>query len=599
MILKIVLIVLGFGVTIFVHELGHFLMARRAGVRVEVFSIGFGPRLFTFLRRGGTDYIVSLIPIGGYVKMLGQDDLPSRKKADLTEDHYLAKTPLQRFGIISAGVVMNALLAYALMVSALWIGIEFIAPEVGKVELGMPAAAEGGFEPGDVILEMNGKPVYTFIDVQTNVALAGEEKALTFTVLRNGEKKRVVLSPVKPDPRLLPGGGPPVARIGISPPLSRVIESMPVDSEAYRRGLRPGMEVMSVVFDETGEKVTRPERMLYLFSRSPGKPVSITYRGFDGRVHTIRCRVESHPYEGFAMPPVVGVIPGGPADKAGLRTGDLVTAVNDVPVHAYHDILDVMSRYAGEGEVTVAVKRGGGSTVCRISPYYCRAEKRYLLGIYYPPRGERFKDVISTVHYVDPRWAEKIPLMPGDRIESIKLLSPEGEKRIFEVTYVRKGKRAVCRYPAAPARSGYLFTFSFKRILLRKGFFQAFGYSFVRYFEELKRIYVFLERIVTGRMSPKMIGGPIQIANVTYHVADYGMGYVFYLFSLIGLSLAVINILPVPVLDGGLLVFILYEMIRGKPASEKVQLVAQYIGLVLLAMLIIFVTYNDIMRLIR
>ena len=119
-----------------------------------------------------------------------------------------------------------------------------------------------------------------------------------------------------------------------------------------------------------------------------------------------------------------------------------------------------------------------------------------------------------------------------------------------------------------------------------------------QYQENCCQTNIFLGKLVTGKMSAKMIGGPVQIANITYKVADFGIGYFLYLFSLIGLSLAVINILPVPVLDGGILVFLIYEMIRGKPASEKVQLAAQYVGLGLLLFLIIFVTYNDIMRLI-
>lgn len=595
MILKIILIALGFGITVFIHELGHFIMARRAGVRVEVFSIGFGPKLFTFLERGGTKYILSLIPLGGYVKMLGQDDLPSKQKKEISEDHYLAKTPLQRMGIICAGVVMNSILAYVLMISALWIGIDFIAPEVGKVEVGSPAAQKGGFEPGDIIREMNGKPIDTFIDVKTNVALAGRDKQLHFTVERDGKEKKITVVPEKSKQYNTPRGLPSMQKIGIVPAHSPVVQSINEDSEAYRQGIKPGMEILSVRFVGEDDVMRRPERISFATAVNPGKKVEIKYKDAGGTVRTVTSVIPCSIYPGFMTTPVVGVIPDGPAHRAGLETGDIVTAIYGRTVNGWADIHYICAEIPEDTDrIKVQVKRKKKDRIYEVESYFCRAEGRHWLGLYLPGELEEYRDLARTVYYIEPELNDRCLLQTGDIIKEVKPKDTD----TYVVTYSRDGEESTVSYPALKGRSGLLMGFGPKRTTLRKGVFTAFGYSFVRYWLELKRIYIFLYRLITGGMSPEMIGGPVQIANITYKVADFGFGYFLYLFSLIGLSLAVINILPVPVLDGGILVFLIYEMIRGKPASEKVQVAAQYAGLALLLILIVFVTYNDIMKVI-
>ena len=598
MILKIILIVLGFGITVFIHELGHYIMARWAGVRVEVFSIGFGPKIFTFLERGGTKYILSLIPLGGYIKMLGQEDLPSKQKNPVTEDHYLAKTPLQRMGIICAGVVMNSILAYVLMLSALWIGIDFIAPEVGKVEVGSPAAENGAFEPGDIVKEMNGKPIHTFIDIKTNVALAGENATFNFTVDRNGEEKAVTITSKKSEKHNTPRGLPQMAQLGITPALSPVVHSIDTDSDVYKKGLKPGMKILSVRVEGQEGKIRKPERIIYITAVNPGKIIDIEYEDDSGNVHTVSTKIPSRFYCGFMTTPVVGVIPGGPAEEAGLLTGDILLMVHGRKINGWQDILDVSGELPpGIDEVKVQVQRGDEQLIYIIKPYFCKAEVRSMLGLYFPSGIKEFKDLTRTIYYIEPEVKERASLQVGDKIEKMALKNTENENKIM-VTYTRDEETSSVSYEPLTGKNGFLVGFNYRRTKLRKGFFSAFGYSFVRYIDEVKRIYIFLGKLVTGGMSPKMIGGPVQIANITYKVAAFGIGYFLYLFSLIGLSLAVINILPVPVLDGGILVFLIYEMIRGKPASEKVQVAAQYVGLGLLLFLIVFVTYNDIMRIV-
>jgi len=141
------------GVLIFVHELGHFLMARRIGVRVLTFSLGFGPKLLAF-RRGDTEYCISAIPLGGYVKMAGENPDDARTGAS---DEFLSKSKWQRFQVLIMGPAMNILLAVVVMAVVLAQGAEVPAyhdqpPVIGSVKAGSPAAM-AGLVRGDVLLQ--------------------------------------------------------------------------------------------------------------------------------------------------------------------------------------------------------------------------------------------------------------------------------------------------------------------------------------------------------------------------------------------------------------------------------------------------------------
>ncbi|MFO0278694.1 MAG: site-2 protease family protein, partial [Planctomycetota bacterium] len=154
---SILLAALGIGFLIFVHELGHFLAARRAGVQVEVFSLGFGPRLFGF-HRGGTDFRVALIPFGGFVMVAGQDAGDRRHPARVS---LWSKSIGQRALFWSGGVLMNVAFALLVFPIALWSGVEFTAPVVGPVVDG-GAAWEAGLAYGDRIVAVGGREPHSY-----------------------------------------------------------------------------------------------------------------------------------------------------------------------------------------------------------------------------------------------------------------------------------------------------------------------------------------------------------------------------------------------------------------------------------------------------
>lgn len=182
------LLVLSF--LIFFHELGHFLVARAFGVRVEVFSVGFGKKILK-KQVGQTEYALSLIPLGGYVKMKGQDDLdPKAFSGD--DDSFNTKAPWKRICILFAGSGANILLAFLLYICIGFIGINNLLPIVGESMADSPAS-KAGLISGDRILKIDNKDIKIWRDIADYIQ--DKREALTITLERNGEIKEVVLTP--------------------------------------------------------------------------------------------------------------------------------------------------------------------------------------------------------------------------------------------------------------------------------------------------------------------------------------------------------------------------------------------------------------------
>jgi regulator of sigma E protease len=240
------------GVLVFVHELGHFLVARWHGVRVLTFSLGFGPKLFSF-KRGDTEYCVSIIPLGGYVKMAGEagDYITANVPMEGKPDEFLSKTKWQRFQIFLAGPVMNILLAFIVMIGVLYHGATepvylHQAAVVGSVLPGS-AADRAGIKPGDQIVSVSGKPVDTWerLDMQV-LPRAGQE--VPVVVRRNGQEQTLRITP---DTRTKFQ----VGDLGVMPVLHPQIQAVSPGDPAERAGFQPGDVIIAV----NGEPVTQPE----------------------------------------------------------------------------------------------------------------------------------------------------------------------------------------------------------------------------------------------------------------------------------------------------------------------------------------------------
>ena len=233
--MNLIIVLLGIGAVILVHELGHFLAARYAGVRVETFSIGFGPRLFGW-KRGGVDYRVSLVPLGGYVKMSGEE--PGSGSGD--EGDLGSKSVGQRLLIFSAGVIMNFLFALVGFAVAFSVGVPFRPPVIGKVIPGGPAW-EAGIQEGSRVLAVGDTRVLSFADISTSVALGGDR--VVFTILPPGGEKSPRKVVVHPFFDKTTGFN----RILVEAPMEdKVILHVAPGGPAEKAGLREGDELLLV-----------------------------------------------------------------------------------------------------------------------------------------------------------------------------------------------------------------------------------------------------------------------------------------------------------------------------------------------------------------
>jgi regulator of sigma E protease len=254
------------GVLIFVHELGHFMMARRIGVRVHTFSLGFGPKLLSF-RRGDTEYCISAIPLGGYVKMAGENPEDARSGAP---DEFLSKTKWQRFQVLVMGPVMNLALAFLVMALVLYQGAQLPAfeqqpPVVGSFDDHAVAKAAGVL-PGDRILSVDGKPVDTWEQFQ--MAVVGKAKReVTFTIDRGGRPVDIKMVPASQ-------GKYEFGDVGIRPVMHPQISAITRDSPALESGLQPG----DVVLAAAGEKDVSRDRLVEIIKANEGKPIVLEIR---------------------------------------------------------------------------------------------------------------------------------------------------------------------------------------------------------------------------------------------------------------------------------------------------------------------------------
>lgn len=506
-------VVLALGLLIFVHEFGHFIMAKLMGVRVEAFSFGFGPYLLSF-KRGETTYAVSAVPFGGYVKMSGQSDfVPVRQEGPPKPWEYTAKKKHQRAAIVLAGVVMNMIFAFGLLVLAFWVGDAVVPPEVGRVVPGTPAA-EAGLQEGDLILSVAGRRCWSFRDVFTAVATREAGEPVEIVVQREGF----------PEPLVLTG--------------------VPVRHEEF------GISMLKI--------------------NPPSDPLRL----------------------GFAKGTGLGVVrllEGKPAEAAGLKPGDVILGVDGQPVDTIGTFKKLIS---GKEEVEVKLRRGGEEVLLRASPVeeeVSRGRREYILG--FRPNDLVVGDVVPG----SP--AEGAGVKKWDLI--VSLGRKPGDDRV-SIEWLRGGER---HGPAVLTlmEDGPVFESDHiqKVRLARSGFFGGLGRAAVECCRDFTDTYRILWRLITRKMSLKALSGPVSIVAYTYQSTKPGLGHYLWFVAFISVNLAVINLVPMLPLDGGLLVFLLYETIRGRPVSRRIREAFQMVGLVLILALFIFVTHQDILRFVR
>ena len=263
------------GVLIFVHELGHFIMARRIGVRVLTFSLGFGPKILSF-RRGDTEYCVSAIPLGGYVKMAGENPEDNRTGAS---DEFMSKTKWQRFQVLVMGPVMNLALAWVVMALVLYQGAPVPAFDEQPVVIGSFAensvAEAAGLRVGDRIMAVDGRPVEDWEAFSMAIVTKGNRQ-VTLTVNRDG---RIIETQLTPRAQ----GKFEIGDIGVRPILNPQITAVNAGEPAEAAGLKAG----DVVVGAAGVRNPEHARLVEIIREHGGRPLPLEVRRGDGSVHQI------------------------------------------------------------------------------------------------------------------------------------------------------------------------------------------------------------------------------------------------------------------------------------------------------------------------
>ncbi len=593
-------VILGIGFLIFVHELGHFLVAKLVGIRVLGFSIGFGPRVIGF-RRGETDYRISLFPIGGYVKMAGE----SPDDAGIIDDgDFRAKTVGQRAAVLSAGVVMNAIFAFVLFAVAFSIGVPFEAPVIGNVQEGSPAWVSG-LEPGTRIVSVNGNRVFGFLDISTEVAVANRSGGVEMKLERDGETfvKKIGI-------RRSEATG--LFEVGIQPHRGALVA--PPGSLAHERGLRDGDRFLEV----DGQPVETPydlrsalasvavkdpgeaEPIRFVVERD-GAPVSVSFEP-DWTEEPIR-RIGV----GAAIRRVLALRTSPVVDATGLREGDHLVAIGERSIIERGDFREAVLASAGGG-VPVPVRIRRESELLDLewdldSDAAAVIARDVALG---PVTGR------NVVNVTPGGAAAGAGLKSGDRIvaldgtevdefiEIVDFMNGYEGSGAIDVRVERDGESLAFEMrPQEVFLPIFALQFEQKRERVEsEHLLEACSMGFARTIYMTKHVFVILQRMLVQRtVSTKNMGGIVMISVVSYQFAAEGLGKLLYFLGLLSVNLAILNLLPIPVLDGGQLVFLAIEKIKGSPVSERVQQWAALAGVAAILFLVLYVTYNDVERL--
>ncbi|OSM98108.1 sigma E protease regulator RseP [Lonsdalea populi] len=440
--------IVALGVLITVHEFGHFWVARRCGVRVERFSIGFGKALWRRWDRQGTEYVIALIPLGGYVKMLDGRvvDVPP----ELVNQAFDRKTVWQRAAIVSAGPMANFIFAIFAYWLVFILGVPGVRPVVGEV-LPDSIAAQAQISPGMELKSIDGIETPDWDSVR-----------LAF-ISKIGDADMT---------------------IGTAPLGSSLIEQKKLDLRSWS---------------------FEPDK------QDPAVSLGIVPRG--PQVEAVLAEIQPH----------------SAAEKAGLQAGDRIVKVDGRQLSRWQQFVIAVRERPGE-RVELSVEREG--------------------------------ETLSIVLTPDSKMLGK------DRVEGFAGVVPR-------VTPLPEEYKTVRQY----------------------GPFSAVYEATDKTWQLMKLTVGMIGKLIAGDIKLNNLSGPISIAQGAGMSADYGLIYYLMFLALISVNLGIINLFPLPVLDGGHLLFLAIEKLKGGPVSERVQDFSYRIGTVLLMMLMGLALFNDFSRL--
>ncbi len=525
------------GVLVFVHELGHFAVARLCGVRVEVFSLGFGKKILSF-KRGDTTYCISLIPLGGYVKMYGEqgaEDIPE----ELKSVSFTHKTVWQRIAIVLAGPLMNLVFAVFVFGLIFYKGEEVRSARVAEIQPGS-IAEKVGLLSQDKVLKVNNVAIKTYEDFQ-NLLNENINKKINLTVQQDQQSERNIEVEVSgmanPNPFTLRKS---IGNIeGLLPYAKGTLVGVKADSFAQRVGFKTGDEILKI-----GSKKATGWASLNSLLEKTGQTVEVdrVISGSDKK-EKITLQVQIPENTNIASIEEFGiehpdlyldqVVKDSPADRAGLQKYDKIISINQEKISAWDQVLNQIKSYDGKDAVTMVVLRDGAEIIKKITPQMTsqmtlqgKEDRRYTVGI------------VSMVNIAQP---ETIFVSADNIFQAIA----KGWNRSMDISTMT--------------------------IM-----------SFVKLFQ--------------GEVSHKNIGGMISIGKAAKDSYQMGLQSFLMTMGILSISLFILNLLPVPVLDGGHLVFYVIEIIKGSPLTGKKLEIAHQVGFALLMGLMFLALFNDITK---
>lgn len=534
----IILAILALGFLIFIHELGHFFAAKRCGIRVEKFSIGFGPRLFGF-RRGETDYCISALPFGGFVKMAGES--PDEQKG---EEGEFASAPVgHRIFVAIAGPAMNVILGVILFSFVYLIGLDhgtmwlmemLIGRSDRQAQIGLVGddspAKRGGIEPGDTIVSIDDRKIKNWQDFNTTI-LTNPDEELKVVVSRDGQLKTLSVTPKSLDRR-------GIGQIRVSARQSAMVESITEGSAAAQAGVQAKDLIKSI----NGRSIYHvPEFGSVIWE--PAYPFGSAHRRFyeeinenqNGEVSLGIRRGSESLTVSFPINWVVNTVvaEGSEAEKAGIQDGDEIVSVNGESIknfELYPKLYELTVANPSQ-PLAIGLLRNGEQLTASLN--LALDDEGNQLNL----QGLRWKSSLAGL-------ALAVPSVPIPKYNVITAVGEGVQTNWLIVEMVAK----------------------------------------------------VLKRLVTREVKTKHLTGPIGIVDATRRVVEFGLRSLLFFVGFISVNLAIVNLLPIPIADGGQILFFTLEKLRGRPLSIRKQMIIQQISIVLLAGLFLYITFYDLLR---
>jgi regulator of sigma E protease len=531
-------------VLIFVHELGHFVCAKIFGVKVLTFSIGFGPKILR-IRGRETEYCLGLLPLGGFVKMLEEN----RQEAILPEDKrrtFESQALYKRIIIVLAGPAMNVLFPVLIYFAVFAGDTRSLPSTVGVVLPGHPA--EGKLLEGDRILEIDGERVTTFAEVHRTVR-GSPNKELKLRVFRNNAYVEVAVTPEEKIVHKPLDMIEKVGEIGIKPSRpAAVIGVGRADSPAYRAGLR----TFDLVTEVRGRPIKTYEDLDNVLRDNRGETVPVTYLRPVRFARALGAMADMGVYESgvAALTPETG-------------HGDLFARTGMEPADLY--VADVR-----EGSAEWSADLRPGDRLTEVDRVEVRTWSMFTDKLFEAPEKPH---KISWLRGGQPK-SGTIQLRREDWVDEY------GERR------PRFLLRASNWAPVVPE------PMVDNPSSLKTAFFLAVEETY----DVVQLIVVGIARIAQGRVSLSTLGGPITIYDVVGEEARKGVSYFVWAMGVISINLGLINLLPIPLLDGGHLLFFAFEAVLRKPLPLRVREIASLVGLLFLLCFMGVAFKNDVER---